>query len=148
MFKLVENKTLSCTNIKEVEFHAQPSPSKSIPKITKFLLASPSFESLLGHNMKTLLIPQESVNYYNSDSICKTGYENIAVEKLYVTKFLNTINCSGIPPHLLLLKIGIPVMLIKNVDQASGLCNGIRLRVTVLGKHFIKVVTLIRRNTP
>ena len=33
-------------------------------------------------------------------------------------------------------------MLIRNVDQSSGLCNGTRLRITVLGKNFIKAVTV------
>ena len=33
-------------------------------------------------------------------------------------------------------------MLIRNIDQAAGLCNGTRLRVTVLGKHFIKAIAL------
>ena len=45
------------------------------------------------------LIPQESVNYYSSDTICKTDDDNNAVEELYDTEFLNTINCSGIPPR-------------------------------------------------
>ena len=33
-------------------------------------------------------------------------------------------------------------MLIRNIDQAAGLCNGTRLRMTILGKHFIKAIAL------
>ena len=33
-------------------------------------------------------------------------------------------------------------MLIRNVDQTSELCNGTRLRTTMLGKHFIKEIAL------
>ena len=33
-------------------------------------------------------------------------------------------------------------MLIRNIDQAAVLCNGIRLRTTLLGKHFIKAIAL------
>ena len=33
-------------------------------------------------------------------------------------------------------------MLIRNIDQAAGLCNGTRLRTTILGKHFIKAIAL------
>ena len=51
------------------------------------------------------LIPQESVNYYSSDTICKTDDDNNAAEELYDIEFLNTINCSGIPPHNLQLKL-------------------------------------------
>ena len=83
-------------------------------------------------------IPEEPIIYYSSDSISKTDAENSAFEELYDIEFLNTIKCSGIPHHKFSLKIGVPIMLIRNVDQASDLCNGTRLRTTLLGKHFIK----------
>ncbi|KEH19846.1 PIF1-like helicase [Medicago truncatula] len=35
------------------------------------------------------------------------------------------------------LKVGCPVMLMRNIDQANGLCNGTRLTVTHLGKSTI-----------
>jgi len=40
------------------------------------------------------------------------------------TKFLNTITLAGMPPHCLALKVGVPVMLLRNLDATSGLCNG------------------------
>ncbi|XP_028752798.1 uncharacterized protein LOC114712429 [Neltuma alba] len=64
------------------------------------------------------------------------------VEDLYTPDFLNTINCSGLPMHKLTLKVGMPVMLLRNIDQASGLCNGTRLRITHLGKSVVEAVTL------
>lgn len=88
------------------------------------------------------LIPAETTDYFSSDSISKTDADNGAFEDLYDVEFLNTIKCSGIPHHKLTLKVGVPIMLIRNVDQANGLCNGTRLQTTVLGKHFIKVVAL------
>ncbi|KAI9124881.1 hypothetical protein K1719_004208 [Acacia pycnantha] len=47
-----------------------------------------------------------------------------------------------IPHHKLVLKVGVPVMLIRNIDQAAGLCNGTRLRVTQLGKNVIRAKAL------
>ena len=35
-----------------------------------------------------------------SDSISKTHTNIIELEELYDTEFLNTINCSGIPPYI------------------------------------------------
>jgi hypothetical protein len=40
------------------------------------------------------------------------------------TEFLNTIILAGMPPHCLALKIGVPVILLRNLNAASGLCNG------------------------
>jgi ATP-dependent DNA helicase PIF1 len=41
------------------------------------------------------------------------------------------------PNHRLVLKVGVPVMLLRNIDVASGLCNGTRLTVVSLGKNVI-----------
>jgi ATP-dependent DNA helicase PIF1 len=43
------------------------------------------------------------------------------------TEFLNTITLAGMPPHRLALKIGVHVILLKNLDAPSRLCNGTRL---------------------
>ncbi|XP_015886689.3 uncharacterized protein LOC132799134 [Ziziphus jujuba] len=57
---------------------------------------------------------------------------------LYTPKFLNAIKCSGVPNHQLKLKISIPIMLLRNVDHSSGLCNGTRLVITRLGNHVLE----------
>ncbi|KAI9075225.1 hypothetical protein K1719_042834 [Acacia pycnantha] len=49
---------------------------------------------------------------------------------------------SGILHHKLVLKVGVSVMLIRNIDQAVGLCNDTRLQVTQLGKNVIKAKAL------
>ena len=38
------------------------------------------------------------------------------------------------------------VMLLRNIDQANELCNGTRLIVTILGKHFIEAETISGMN--
>ncbi|XP_028801371.1 uncharacterized protein LOC114756589 [Neltuma alba] len=88
------------------------------------------------------MMPGDSVDYFSCDSICKTSQDEDGVEDLYTPDFLNTINCSGLPMHKLTLKVGMPVMLLRNIDQASGLCNGTRLRITHLGKSVVEAVTL------
>jgi len=46
---------------------------------------------------------------------------------MYPTEFLNSINPSSLPPHCLCLKVGCPIMLLRNINPANGLCNGTRL---------------------
>jgi len=40
--------------------------------------------------------------------------------------FMSKCNESGVPPHQLRLKIGDPIMLLRNIDPSSGLANGTR----------------------
>ena len=44
----------------------------------------------------------------------------------YPIEYLNKINCSGFPLHKLELKVGCPVMILKNLDPLRGVCNGTR----------------------
>ncbi|ONM52829.1 hypothetical protein ZEAMMB73_Zm00001d019382 [Zea mays] len=73
----------------------------------------------------------------------------------YPPEFLNTLTPNGLPPHVLKLKIGCPVILLWNIDPANGLCNGTRLVVRgfqrnsidteiVLGQHIGKRIFLPR----
>jgi ATP-dependent DNA helicase PIF1 len=47
----------------------------------------------------------------------------------YPPEFLNTLMPNGLPPHVLKLKIGCPVILLRNIDPVNGLCNDTRLVV-------------------
>jgi hypothetical protein len=55
---------------------------------------------------------------------------------LYPTEFLNSLNFSGVPPHKLLLRVGCPIILLRNLT--GGLANGTRLIVTRLGDRVIE----------
>ncbi|XP_035837075.1 uncharacterized protein LOC110925357 [Helianthus annuus] len=58
------------------------------------------------------LFPGEEREYLSSDRLCAT--ENV------------------------MLKVGVPVMLLRNIDQKNGLCNGTRLKVTKLYNRLIE----------
>ena len=44
-------------------------------------------------------------------------------------EYLHTLTPSGLPPHTLHIKRGMPVMLLRNLRPSNGLCNGTRLIV-------------------
>ncbi|KAL3076362.1 hypothetical protein niasHS_011781 [Heterodera schachtii] len=50
---------------------------------------------------------------------------------------------SGMPPHKLNIKVGTPVMLIRNLDVTQGLCNGTRLQVMRTSENnlFCRILT-------
>ncbi|XP_025678806.1 uncharacterized protein [Arachis hypogaea] len=83
------------------------------------------------------LLPGEEKNYLSADSICGSdAYSDVDVDWITV-EFLNQIRCSGLPNHSLKLKIGVPIILLRNIDSAGGLCNGTRLVVRDLGTNVI-----------
>ncbi|XP_035842021.1 uncharacterized protein LOC110923632 [Helianthus annuus] len=85
------------------------------------------------------LFPGEEKEYLSCDSICQTEQVLDSFQQgLYSPDNLNALKISGLPNHRLVLKVGVPVMLLRNIDQQNGLCNGTRLQVTFLGKRVIE----------
>ncbi|XP_012846425.1 PREDICTED: uncharacterized protein LOC105966417 [Erythranthe guttata] len=91
-------------------------------------ILGPTNESVIYVNdYLSSLIEEEEKVYLSSKSLCVDEAGSEIKAKIYSTEFLNTISCSGLPPHKLLLKKGVHVMLIRNLNQARGLSNGTRL---------------------
>ena len=43
------------------------------------------------------------------------------------SEYLHTLRPNGFPQHILSLKSGMPIMLLRNINPRQGLCNGTRL---------------------
>ncbi|KAL1309905.1 hypothetical protein AAHE18_17G212000 [Arachis hypogaea] len=98
------------------------------------------------NNHLMAIIPRGEKLYLSSDSICMDEGNMESQLDIYSPELLNSINCSGLPPHKLILKVGVLVMLLRNIDKSSGLCNGTRLQVRKLGNHVIEYEILTGNN--
>jgi ATP-dependent DNA helicase PIF1 len=84
------------------------------------------------------LIPDCEKKYLSSDSIVKAPDAHESYDLLYPIEFLNSLNENNFPQHKLSLKNGVLVMLLRNLNQGEGLCNGTRLMVTMIGEMVIE----------
>ncbi|XP_050278246.1 uncharacterized protein LOC126719772 [Quercus robur] len=84
--------------------------------------------------------------YLSSDSICKASLNVPDQDILYPIEFLNSLRFPGLPNHKLTLKVGLPIMLLRNLNQNEGLCNGTRLIITKLATWVIEAKIIIGTN--
>ncbi|XP_060873906.1 ATP-dependent DNA helicase pif1-like [Metopolophium dirhodum] len=100
-------------------------------------IVSPRNDTVNDINNMILQKVSSQIKIYRSiDTV--TNIEN-AVH--YPQEFFNSLNPSGLPPHELTLKIGIPIILLRNLSPPS-MCNGIRLLTKELKDNLI-VATII-----
>ncbi len=67
----------------------------------------------------------------------QTGQDDAMLN--YPVEYLNQINCSSLPLAKLELKIGCPVMILKNLDPSHGICNGSRGILTRLSNRVLEI---------
>ncbi|XP_074370042.1 uncharacterized protein LOC141711481 [Apium graveolens] len=82
-------------------------------------------------------VPGESFTYHSSDSVqSPVGcYDNLT--SAFPVEYLNSIKLPGLPAHNLILKEGVVVMLLRNLNQIIGLCNGTQMIVRKCHKNTV-----------
>ncbi len=96
-------------------------------------------------------LSKESHTYLSANSLTLTEegasvVAGVSMDSLYPVEFLNTLQFSGIANHELELKVGMPILLIRNLNQSIGLCNGTRLIIKRLGQCVIEAEIITRNN--
>ena len=90
----------------------------------------------LGINMmQGNLFISTSINSIHDDD---TGEKSA----MFPVEYLNSLSISGMPRHTLRLKIGAPLILIRNLNTKEGLCNGTRLQLLSYTSRLIGVKIL------
>ena len=88
----------------------------------------------LNSTIAASLVGEEKI-YYSQDSVdTKDSMDTTN----YSTEFLRSVKANGLPLGMLSLKVGMPVMLLRNYYPKSGLCNGTRMIITNVYEHCIK----------
>lgn len=107
--------------------------------LSKRAILTPT-NQMVGHVNSYIVdkIPNEMFSYFSID----TAEDFPGTEKDQLASFppeyLNSINIPGLPLHELKLKVGFVVMLMRNLNQTLGLCNGTRMMVTRCLKHCVE----------
>ena len=76
------------------------------------------------NNYVMSLILGEERTYLSCDSLIADTASVNRPDDIHTPEFLNTTNSSGLPNHKITLKVGVPIMLLRNLDITVGLCNG------------------------
>lgn len=81
----------------------------------------------------------ETKIYYSADEIIHEpgadGSSNLSI----TTEFLRSISSSSLPPGELRIKIGCPLILLRNLSPSKGLCNGTRMIVVGMSERVLQV---------
>ncbi|RCV38141.1 hypothetical protein SETIT_8G118700v2 [Setaria italica] len=85
-----------------------------------------------------LIVPGERKEYLSFDCVSKCSDTVGNVDLLYTVEFLNSLKVNHFLDHCLVLKVGVQVMLLRNLNQMAGLCNGTRLIITNLANRILE----------
>nr|XP_017255632.1 PREDICTED: uncharacterized protein LOC108225307 [Daucus carota subsp. sativus] len=83
-------------------------------------------------------IPGDQASYYSVDRAEDFGGSDSDLSFAFPPEYINSYNIPGLPHHELKLKVGVAVMLMRNLNQTLGLCNGTRMMITKCLKHCVQ----------
>jgi len=123
-----------CTTIDQLCTHVFPSTLLSIAHQNPSTFAQRAIlnmrnDTIAAINQKVLQdIPGTVCEYYSIDQAESIG--NAGDENQLPVEYLQSLNLASLPPSKLQLKVGAPVILLRNLYPKEGLCNGTRMTVT------------------
>ncbi|CAJ0637404.1 11370_t:CDS:2, partial [Entrophospora sp. SA101] len=86
------------------------------------LLIDTVYPNLIENSMNiTFMMERAKLTPLNNDVDEINGFDSIPEDKtnLYPIEYLNSITSQGLPPHELTLKVNVPIMLFRNLDQKT-----------------------------
>ena len=83
-------------------------------------------------------LPGDFTIYPSADSVDLSEDGNTSQPQVYSPEFLRSLKIPGLPPGELKLKVGAPIILLRNLAPSQGLCNGTRLICRALQNKVIE----------
>ncbi|XP_057482735.1 uncharacterized protein LOC130769441 [Actinidia eriantha] len=100
-------------------------------------------EHVTAINIATLnMFPGETTTYLAADKMSEDDEVDRNITNRYPNEYLNSLNPPGLPPFKIELKVGCPIMLLRNIAPNDGLCNGTRLMVVRCASRIIEAQIL------
>ena len=87
------------------------------------------------------MLAGEHQEYYSFDEFMEeqgVDGDRSTVEGTIPLEFVRDLDIANFPPGVLRLKVGCPVILLRNLNPGHGLCNGTRLIITRLGERIVE----------
>jgi hypothetical protein len=127
----------SVQTLSNIVFPGLSDPNAPLPSaayLADRVLLAPRNDTVTAIN-RTLLdsMPGEVHTSLSADRIVEDGGRDI-----YPPEYLNTIEVANLPHHEFKVKIGAPVILLRNLNPTIGLCNGTRMRVSRCGQRIVE----------
>ena len=89
------------------------------------------------------MIPGDVKTYMSCDTLSNSNNCG-AFRDMEPPELLHSLKISGLPNHCLELKVGAPIILLKNLNPSIGLCNDTRLVVTKIGYRVVQAKVISR----
>ena len=86
--------------------------------------------------------PGQTITYLAADKMSDGDELDPTITNRYPNEYLNSLNPPGLPPFKLEIKVGCPIMLLRNIAPKDGLCNDTRLMVVRCATRVIEVKIL------
>ncbi|KAG5536880.1 hypothetical protein RHGRI_024347 [Rhododendron griersonianum] len=84
--------------------------------------------------------PGSVYTYLAADKMCEDDEIDGSITNRYPNEYLNSLDPPGLPPFKLELKVGSPIILLRNIAPKDGLCNGTRMMVVRCASRIIELI--------
>lgn len=110
-------------------------------------ILSPLNEDTMTTNEKILLnVVSDGLTYNGVDMLSFIHADDADEVQVFPLELIHSMTPSGMPPHVLNLKVSSIVILQRNLNTQLGFCNGTRMRVIKCMENFIVVSCLRTQN--